>query len=539
MDTAFRSVAHLYRLLCAVFILTFLANCKNNGDDSAGAPLRYGVPELTRNTDPHRASSADEQRLVSHLFLGLVTKDNTGQIVPGVAESWVVSPDGLSYVFRLRKSEWSDGTPVTAATFVEAFRRLFSARQSKQQARDYISILNASEILAGKKPAKALGIKALTPEILEIRLVHPQPEFLDLVGASAAAPIPTHAMRQRSQLWPQPKMLVTNGPYKINSMGSVQTRLEPNYKYALSGFEKRLPVEFILQKDSATALSAFLAGELDMVDAQAVPMDVVMAEAKLRNQLRQEPAWTSVHMILKSDAEKLKNPRLRVALSMSLDRQAMLESLFRQLNYQIGYSITPALLSSYATPAQPDWAGITMQQRLTDARRLFQELGITENTPLELDLVVADDPELEKVARYLQGYWQQFGIVLKLKNQSRKQKIEVIEAGAFEVALLATTSETDRPDPFFSRLTCAREKMTGYCNREVDNLIDNALTQSDLVVRAGAFRQAERLILQDMPVVPLYTPKRRILVSENIQGWSNNAAGRHPSEYLSRGKKGF
>jgi ABC-type oligopeptide transport system substrate-binding subunit len=311
----------------------------------------------------------------------------------------------------------------------------------------------------------------------------------------------------------------------------------PNYKYALSGFEKRLPVEFKLQKDTATALSAFLAGELDILDAQSVPMDVITTESKLLNQLRQEPAWTSVYVIIKSNNKKLNSAKLRVAMSMSLDRQVMLESLFRQMNYQIGYSLTPALLSSYATPAQPEWAGISLQQRLTDVERLFQELGITRMTPLVLDFVIADDPELQRVAGYLQGYWQRFGINLKIKPYPRKRTMAILESGAFEVALMETTSETDRPDIFFRRLTCAREKMTGYCNREVDKLVENARAQSDLVVRSGTFRQAERLILQDMPVIPLYTPKRRILVSENIQGWTNNAAGRHPSEYLSRAQR--
>lgn len=500
-------------------------------------PLRYGVAELPRNTDPHRALSEHEQRLVSHLFLGLVTKDGAGQIVPGIAESWVVSPDGLSYVFRLRKSEWSDGTPVTANTFVQSFQRLFSSRYSRQQAADYLSIMNATEVLAGKKPVKSLGIKALTSDILEIRLVHPQPEFLDLLVAAAALPVPTHTIVRSKMTWPQPKALVMNGPYKVASMGSVQARLVPNYKYALSGFEKRMPVELTLKKDAAKALSDFLAGELDVLDAQAVPMEVITTESKLLNQLRQEPAWTSVYVIFKSNDNTLNSAKLRVAMSMSLDRQAMLESLFRQMNYQISHSLTPALLSSYATPAQPEWAGIGLPQRLTDAERLFQELGISSTTPLALDFVVSDDPELQKVAGYLQGYWKRYGINLRIKPYSRKQKISIIESGAFEVALMATTSETDRPDIFFSRLTCTREKMTGYCNREVDKLIANARTQSDLVVRAGAFRQAERLILQDMPVIPLYTPKRRILVSESIQGWSSNAAGRHPSEYLSRARR--
>lgn len=533
----------MIRVIFLVMSALFLFSCKGGDEDKTlNAPIRYGMSDLPSTTDPHQAESGIDQVLASHLFLGLVTVDGAGQIAPGVAKSWVVSPDGLSYVFRLRQSTWSDGAPVTADTFVYSFYRLFDAKNPNPLVRDFLTIQNADLIWQRKKRVTALGVAALAPDVLEIRLDKPQPEFLTLLATPGVAPVPLHSFdKGRYPRWPAPSKLVVNGPYLIESMGSVQVRLKQNYKYTISGAEKRLPVQFNLQADPAKSLSQFLGGDLDIVDARHLPSDVLFGDSRLRRQLRQEPEWTSVSLALNQTVGTLRDSKLRTALAMMIDRQAMIESVFRQADYQISYSLVPPLLTSYSTPAQPDWAALTMDQRLADARRLLTEKGISAEHPLQLSLLIEAAPESEAVANYLADQLKSHGVVLTVEPLPARKFWRVVRQRKYQIALWSLTTTTDRPDIFFRAQMCGqlRENVTGYCNTEVDALLFAGMKEADAAKRSGAFRQAERLILQDMPAISLYVPKRRTLVSDRLVGWQDNASGRHPLERLSRQKRGL
>ncbi len=506
-------------------------------DDMLKAPVRYGLTELPRNTDPQQAVTPADQLLAAHIFLGLVTVDSNGQIAPGLAKSWVVSPDGTSYVFRLRESVWSDGKPVTADVFVKSFQRLFDPKKPGALAADYLAIANVNAVLQRKKRVSELGVKALTPDVLEIRLAFPQPEFMSLLSGPGAAPLPLHI---KTNVWPQPAKLVTNGPYLIDSMGSVQVRLKQNFKFALTGFEKRLPVEFSIQSDPAKSLSQFLGDELNILDAQTLPNDVLLGDSRLRRQLRTEPSWSTVSLSFNTRDAKMKDARLRTAIAMLIDRQEMVETLFPKMDYQVSYSIAPPLLTSYPTPAQPEWAAQTMAQRQTDAARLLTEAGITADNKLMLAVTTRKAGEA-KTVQWLATSLLPYHINVTSISLPDRTFARTLGAGKYQVAITQVTTPIDRPDGFFRAFVCSNQRMnvSGYCNAEVDGLVLHAVTQSDPSARAGDFRQAERLILQEMPATTLYVPVRRTLVSEQLLGWQDNASGRHPLERLSRQKRGL
>jgi oligopeptide transport system substrate-binding protein len=524
-----------------IFCLTLcIASCGDDKNTDRTSALRYGAIELPRVTDPQRAETRADQMLASQLFVGLVTVDPAGRIIPGLAKSWVVSPDGLSYIFRLRESEWSDGVPVTAETFVSSFQRLFQASTRAPAVSDYRAILNADSVLQKRKSIASLGVKALSPDVLEIRLVQPQPSFLDLLAAPAAAPVPMHLM-QRSTNWPVPAKLVFNGPYRIDSFGSVQIRLKPNKSYAFAGNTESLAVQYQLQSDPAKALSQFLGGDLDILETATLPLDVLQGDGRLRRQTRQEPEWSVVGLMVQQADPKLNDARLRRALAMLVDRQALVDSTFPKLEFQPTVALTPPLLSSYPLPAQPEWAAWTQDQRLEEAKRLLSELKITTEKPLMLEITGVSSGQNEKLISFLGNAWAPYGVSVKPKLLASRNVQRQVITEQYQMALWTWKTGADQPDGFFRNFLCGKKSATvmRYCNPEVDALMVAALNQTDPVQRAENFRQAERLILQDMPTIPLYVPVRRTLVSDRLVGWQDNTLGRHPFERLSRKKRGL
>jgi oligopeptide transport system substrate-binding protein len=519
-----------------------LAACGRDTNADLSAPLRYGTAELPTVVDPQRAETSVEQLLATQVFLGLVTVDASGKIIPGIAKSWVVSPDGLSYIFRLRGSVWSDDVPVTADTFVESFRRLFQSGRKSASVNDFRAILNADSVLQKRKSSASLGVKALAPDVLEIRLIQPQPSFLDLLATPAAAPVPLHVLvKSKEGVWPAAAKLVFNGPYLIESLGSVQIRLVPNKKYALAGFENRLAVQYELQRDPAKALSQFLGGDLDVLDTTTLPLDVLQQDSRLRRQTRQEPEWAIVGLVLQQSDPVLKDVRFRRALAMLVDRQNLVDANFPKLEFQPALSLTPPLLTSYPLPAQPEWAAWTDMQRIEEAQRLLAELEISLEKPVVVRVVATNAPRNEKLIAYVARVWAPYGVTLKPELMATKNVVRAVTTDQYQMAVWAWKSSTDQPDGFFRNYMCGKKSgnILNFCNPEVDALMVAALNQTDPVQRAENFRQAERLILQDMPTIPLYVPMRRMLVSDRLLGWQENTTGRHPFERLSRKKRGL
>jgi oligopeptide transport system substrate-binding protein len=522
--------------------LCFLSACDGDSQNRLKAPLRYGTADLPHVINPQRADSSSDQMLAGQLFLGLVTVNASGHIIPGLAKSWVVSPDGLNYIFRLRTSEWSDGVPVTAETFVRSFQLLFHPATAAPRVNDYRAILNADSVLLRRKAVTSLGVRALAPDVLEIKLAQPQPSFLDLLASPAAAPLPLHVLTGASPgLWPGPAKLVVNGPYRIESLGSVEVRLTPNKKYVLGHAADRLAINYELAADPARALSQFLGGDFDVLDAQSLPPDVLQSESRLRQQTRHEPQWAITQLLVQKSDPKLKDWRMRRVLALLVDRQKLVESVFSQQEFQPAFSLAPSLLTSYPLPGQPDWSGWTQTQRTDEAQRLMTELDISVEKPVGLTVLAVNTTQNEKILDFLARELKPHGIDLRVELLAPKNLFRKISNRDYQLALGSWSTMIDQPDGFFRPFFCNKPagNSLNYCNVEVDELLVSALQKTDPVVRATEFQRAERLILQDLPVVPLFVPVRQTLVAKNITGWQDNPTGRHPLERLARARRGL
>jgi oligopeptide transport system substrate-binding protein len=206
-----------------------------SGDAARAAEMVYRSATMgePKSLDPHSVSGAWENIVVGDLFMGLATDAADASPIPGAAESWQISDDGLTYTFKIRDHTWSDGTPVTAEDFVYSFRRVLDPKKAAEYASILYPIKNAEAINSGKLASlEELGARAIDAKTLEVKLENPTGYFIELLTHYTAFGLPKHAIEKHGDEWIKPANLVVNGPFKITEW-SPNTRLvaEKNQKF--------------------------------------------------------------------------------------------------------------------------------------------------------------------------------------------------------------------------------------------------------------------------------------------------------------------
>ncbi len=518
------------RKICISLAILWLGACNDAAEQArTRAPLVVGSWSSLATVDPHQASSQLDIMVAQGLFLGLVKFDANGQIVPGVAQSWAVSPDGKSYIFRLRKAKWSNGAAITSETFAASLRRLFAPATASPWAKYLTDIENGDDVQAGRKPVSTLGVAALNPEVLEIRLAHPQPALLALLASPAGAPIPENMAKAERGGRFKPADFLTNGPYKIDGSTPTQTRLVPDYDYILPGVEKRLALDLRVQSDPAQALSAFLGGDLQILDARALPVDIMQSKGKLRDQLISPPANSLIGLAFNAQTKVLKRETVRRAISLLINRTALQKILEPVVRASPAYGLLPAAAPEYGPPAEPEWAAWTLQARHEEAKRLLIEAGISAAKPLKLGFLLDTSDQSQLVAAWMVEYLKPFNIRLTLEPALNPAQFKAhYLAGRYEIALTRWTELIDSPEAPLRDFGCGTGSQPNFlaCDVLATAALNEARGVADLAQRTLKFRQAERLILQTTPIAPLFVTGSATLVSSDIVGWP--VAGRAP-----------
>lgn len=217
--------------------------------------------------DPNKAQLVTESNVMYDILVGLTTFNAKGETVPGMATSWSVSPDGLTWTFKLRKANWSDGVPVTASDFVASFRRIQDPKTASPYAYLLYLIQGSQEVNAGKTKSSTIGAFAPDPQTLVIKLTHPAPYLPLLMVHSSGFPIPAHAVAKWGDKWVEPGHYVSNGAYTVASwkLGDrVVLRRNPQFYDAQSVcFDQ---ISYYPTTDPVSAERRVESGELDMID---------------------------------------------------------------------------------------------------------------------------------------------------------------------------------------------------------------------------------------------------------------------------------
>lgn len=496
--------------------------------------LKRGNGAEPETLDIHKSSGVTEANIQRDMFEGLVVEDAFGKLQPGMAEKWEISSDGKTYTFHLRDALWSDGTPVTADDFVFAYRRALDPATASDYAFILWAIANAEAYSKGEiKDPTQLGIKALDPKTLEIRLKAPTPYFLGMLMHPMAFPLPQKAVQAAGNDWIKPENIRCNGAYCLSAwqpQAHVKLSKNPHYRRA-----KEVAIDtvyYIPTEDQNSELKRFRAGELDITND--VPADQIKTvQQELAKAFRNTAYIGTYYYALNLQHPAFKdNPKLRRALSLALDRD-ILTTKITQGGEIPAWGWTPAV-DNYTQQSMEEQA-LDKAAREKLAKELYAESGYSADKPLELEILYNTSDNNKKLAIAVAAMWKQvLGVKTNLRNEEWKVYLNSRRQKQFQVVRASWIGDYNDAHSFLSLFKSDVGEMntSGYANPEYDRLLQEAENQTDPQQRRAAMEQAERVLLADMPLIPVYFNTSQHLVSSKVRGWEDNIMDVHHSQYL-------
>ena len=502
----------------AVLACLMLAACGNGSDPAPQETLRVDVVGGFDAAGSRTALDGPPAMMTEATQVGLVALDGNGQVVPGIATSWRVSDDGLSYIFRLRPAKWADGREVRAGDIVAVYRRILEpgSRHPLKPLLDRIE--NAADVSAGRKSPKALGVNDPLPNIVEIRLAAPQPAFLQLIAHSSMA------------IQRQGKVPPALGAFQIEDAEARPLRLTRNPAYFDASAVALGGIELTPSDDVNAAILRFRRNATDIVLSDGLAGLAEARSVPLQGALRTEAAHASYGYLVNAKGP-LADRRVRRALAMAINRAAppFVSAAFPGAPALTG--IVPLGLPSYPAPAQPDWAAWTPEARAAEAARLLAEAGYGAAKPLIVEVSIPKGPEHAALLASVARDWAALGVTTRALVRSPSGHASALAKRDYQLALVERVAPADSARFFLVPFLCrAQPKLV--CNREADRLLDASRRETDLALRQAAVRQAEQLLIDDVAMIPLLVPLRWSLVHPRVAGWSDNPLGAHPLSRL-------
>ena len=489
--------------------------------------LYWGNGTEPASLDPHIATGVPEHHIMSSVMEGLVLKDRKSlEPRPGVAKSWTISDDGRIYTFKLRDdARWSNGDPHIANDYVWSWWRALQPALGNQYAYMLFPIKNAKRYYDREtEDFGDVGVKALDKRTLQVTLTNPTPYFLQLLDHYSLFPVHQATIEkfgnadQRGTRWSYEGNLVSNGPFKldewkINRHITVTRNLHywDNDNVALNGIVFK-PVE-----NTVTEERMFRAGQLHVTSS--VPADKISTYRKSNStELKIAPYLGTYFYRLNIKTPQLQDRRVRRALGMAIDREKLVENITK--GGQIpAYTMTPPGTMGYYPKS-------TLAFDPEGAKNLLSEAGYPngEGFPA-IEILYNTNEGHRKIAVALQEMWKEYlNIDIKLLNQEWKVYLATESAGDYQISRGGWIGDYVDPNNFLDMFLCGGgNNRTGWCNKEYDRLIlEVAPSQSSHEERLAVFQQAETMLLNDMPIIPVYTYTSLKLVDLSVGNLDGN-----------------
>lgn len=489
----------------------FMCACKS---DPSGKIFRYDIAGPVTNLDPQFTTDQTARMILGNLMEGLLLQLPDGEILLGAAESYTLSPDKLLYRFTLREDmRWSDGTQITAADFEFAFFRIFSARSP--HAKKYLSIKNAADVLDRTLSPNLLGVRAVDARTLEIALEQPDPFFLEMLCDIAATPCNADlftAARGRYGL--EKKFVPSNGPFKLDGWDNTKRiQIRSNEHYASDSPTIAGGVNFHIGRDSA---EQFLDGNTDIA-----LLPYTQAEKLKKAHIPITPVQKTVWCIVFNQNHPVwGNPLLRQGLALTVDREALGQGLIE------GFSVTSALVPDALrlngrAYRQQAFADPPLPYNPQEGERLF-EMGLSGFADQRLPLTTVVIPELVASALNLnalqQGWQSRLSAYLNFTIESPAQIQNRFASGDYQMLIMPFTPESPEVSALLEVFTSdATQNRFGYHNPVYDELIQQARDAQTVQDTMEKYLLAEKMILSDAVVIPLYFETTYLAFSKDVQ----------------------
>jgi oligopeptide transport system substrate-binding protein len=441
-----------------------------------------------------------------------------------VARSWTVSADGRTWTFHLRpEARWSNGDRVVAADFVAGLQRLVNPATASAYAQYIDVIANTNDIITGKKPPQSLGVAAPDDSTVVVTLSSPTLYLPALLSHPSTCPVHRPTLARYADGFARAGVMVSDGAFVLKEWVQGSYILATRNPYYWNDAATRLDgVKYLPIPDENAELSRYRGGELQITSV--VPRGQFdWIKANLADQLHVGPQLQTYDYGFNLRRAPFRNsPKLRRALSMVIDREMLVERVLR-VGELPAYGWVPPGINNY-TSQSFDYAGKPMAARIAEAQRLYREAGYSRARPLSFELRYNSGEVHSKLAVAIASMWKEaLGVDVRLTQVEFKSLLQDIDRGDVEVFRASWVGDYNDAYTF---LQCLQSdfgvNLPHYKSPEYDALLARAGAEVDAARRRALLEEAERVMLRDTPLVPLYFAVNKHLVKPEVLGWYDN-----------------
>lgn len=519
----------LATLLAAVVVSSVFVGCgKGSSSGSSDQKVTINLGADPKTIDPGLNSTVEGSRVINNVFEGLTNLDKDGKSVPGVAEKWDISEDGLTYTFHLRdNAKWSDDKPVTANDFEYAWKRVLEPNTASEYANQMFYLKNGEAFNSGKATIEDVGVKATDDHTLVVTLENPTPYFLSLTSQATYAPVRKDIVEGNTSWTLKPETYVSNGPFKMSQYKPKDTlEIVKNPSYWDNSNVKLDTVAFKFLENESSALSAFKSGQLDVLPSPpAAETPKLLEDGSAKAYPYIGTYYYNLNVSSKATennpeaAKALNDARVRKALSLAIDRDALVNQVV-QGGQKPATSFVPSSVSDSEGNTFKSKDYYTSSANIEEAKKLLAEAGYPEGQGFpSLEILYNTGQGHQNIAQAVQDMWNKnLGVNITLRNVERKVHLDEMKNESYLIARDGWIADFNDPVTFLDILVTGNgQNRPGYSNPEYDKLMDDAKKESDPSKRFELMHKAEDILMNDMPVIPIYEYSNVVCVNPKVK----------------------
>lgn len=495
---------------------------------SVDQTFRFNNGTEPETLDLHIMTGVTENRLATALFEGLVSQHpETLDIVPGVAKSWTISADLMTYTFHLRgDSKWTNGSVVEAQDFYDSWKRALQPGFC-QYAYMFFPIKNSEAFAKGKiKDFTKVGVKVKDPRTLVVTLGNPCPYFLHLAAFKTLYPVPMETIKQHGDdKWTTVENIVSNGPFRMTEwVANQRITMVPNEHYWDRKNVRLKKLIAYAYTDPETSYKLFRQGKMDWCTTIPTPK---VDEIKRLPDYYAQPYLGSYFYRINVEKAPFNDVRVRKALTMGFDREIITRDLLKGGQIPAGY-FCPNMLG-YKAPK-----GLRYDR--VKAQKLLAAAGFPNGKGFPpIDLLYNTQESHKQVAEAIARQWKEnLGITVSLRNNEWKVYLAEVDKRNFHLARGGWIGDYVDPNTFLDLfMTGGGNNNTGWSSKRYDGLIRKAGKSADQKERFKLFFEAEKILVEEeVPIIPVYIYVNQGLLSEKVAGWYENVLDHHTYQYI-------
>lgn len=501
--------------LLALFLFACSANSSQESEQ--GNSITRLMEADARGLDPQLVSDLASTRIAADLFEGLTRFDANGTPEAGLADNWQSSPDGLIWTFTLRRDlRFSDGAPIDAAVFAKAFDRILDEKSGSPHG----ALFGVMET-----------VSAPDARTVVVTLKNPFPQLPALLAHPAMGALPFHRMAAVGGKWAAERPLVTSGAYRLTEWRLSQRLVLDANPHWHGGKPKTARIIWKPMDNLNSAMRLILSGGAD-IGSEYTPARHNWLREKHPDIVRNAPFLGTYYFVFNTRKPPFDDRRVRVALSMAIDREWIARRMVDAGNMP-AWGVLPPGLDEGRSHA-PDWASVPRKQRLDQARMLLSEAGYGQGRPLRFEIRFNSSTEHRRAAVAMATMWRDLGVEARLLNSEASLHFDSLKRADFQFARSGWIADLPAPENFLAvhRSDTGVQNYSGYANPAYDATLDRAMAEPEPSRRASLMRETEKILIADMPILPLYFYASRSLVRPDIRGWQDNPGNIHPSRTL-------